>query len=64
MTVAIELTPGKADLIEWTNQAIIRRDGQTAKPVWDTRRPAAPWKVDEKSMERLDRWIEQVPRPN
>ena len=60
-TVAIELTPGKADLIEWTGQAVIRRDGQTGKPVWDSSRPSIPWKTDEDSADRLRRWLESSP---
>ena len=27
LTVALELAPGKADLVEWTGEALIRRDG-------------------------------------
>ena len=43
LTVAMELTPGKADLVEWTGEALIRRDGVTGKRVWDTSRPRSPY---------------------
>ena len=39
-TVALELTPGKADLLEWNLTGVIRRDGVTGKPVWETSIPA------------------------
>ena len=59
-TVAIALTPGKADLIEWTSQAVIRRDGQTGKPIWDSSRPSIPWRLDQDSADRLRRWHEST----
>ena len=37
------LSPGKADLVEWTGLTLIRRDGASGKPVWDASRPAKPW---------------------
>ena len=37
------MTPGKADLIEWSGKTLIRRDGVTGKPVWDALYPAKPW---------------------
>ncbi len=40
---ALVLSPGKADLVEWTGQALIRRDGASGRPTWDTSRPAKPW---------------------
>ena len=43
MTIALELTPGKADLVEWSGSSVIRRDGVTGKVVWDTRHPAQPF---------------------
>jgi len=43
VTVALELTPGKADLVEWTGQTLIRRDGLSGKTVWDVLRPAKPF---------------------
>ncbi len=57
-SVAIALTPAKSDLIEWTGQTVIRRDGQTGKPIWDSSRPPIPWKTDEDSAEPLRRWLE------
>ena len=43
VTEAVMLTPGKADLIEWNGETLIRRDGSTGKPIWDAARPARPW---------------------
>ncbi len=40
ITAALELTPGKVDLIEYDGQTIIRRDGQSGRPMWDASRPA------------------------
>jgi hypothetical protein len=40
---ALTVTPGKSDLVEWTGQTFIRRDGTTGKPIWDASRPAKPW---------------------
>jgi len=37
---ALELTPGKSDIVEFTGQAVIRRDGASGKPVWDTANPS------------------------
>ena len=34
-TTAVELTPGKADLVEWTPGSIVRRDGVTGEAFWD-----------------------------
>jgi hypothetical protein len=42
ITAALELTPGRADLIEYNGQTIIRRDGRTGRPVWDVSRPSGP----------------------
>jgi PQQ-like domain len=57
-TVALELTPGKSDLIEWTGQTVIRRDGQTGKPVWDSSQALIPLKTDEGSAGRLREGLE------
>jgi hypothetical protein len=54
-TAAVELTPGKADFIELSAQALIRRDGRTGKPVWDSSRPALIKKSHEVSADRLRR---------
>ena len=62
-TGRIELTPGKADLIEWTGRSVTRRDAQTGTPVWDSERPALPWRADENGADRLRRWIEYGPMP-
>jgi tRNA A-37 threonylcarbamoyl transferase component Bud32 len=43
VTEGIELTPGRADFIEWNGVSLIRRDGATGKALWDTSRPARPW---------------------
>ncbi len=40
ITVAMELTSGKSDLIEFNGQSIVRRDGRWGRPVWDTSRPS------------------------
>jgi hypothetical protein len=39
---AIELTPGKADFIEWSNTSLSRRDGVTGQVVWDVLQPRKP----------------------
>ncbi len=44
-TVAIGLTPGKADFIEWSNTRLSRRDGATGKVVWDALQPRKPGKT-------------------
>ena len=36
VTKVLELTPGKADFLEFTVDAIIRRDGLAGRVVWDT----------------------------
>jgi hypothetical protein len=57
-TTAIELTAGKADVIEWTRHTVLRRDGQTGKAVWDALRLSPPWKNDQASADRLLGWLE------
>ena len=42
-SMALELTPGKADLIERSSESVIRRDGASGKVVWDTLHPAKPF---------------------
>jgi PQQ-like domain len=39
---ALELTPGKADLIEWSASSLLCRDGATGKTKWDAFQPATP----------------------
>ncbi len=36
VTAVVELVPGKCDVAEWNGKAMIRRDGLTGKPVWDS----------------------------
>ncbi len=43
VTVALELTPGKADLIEWSKGSLVRFDcSTTGKVVWDACHPGKP----------------------
>ena len=42
VTTALELTPGKADIVEFTGKTVIRRDGTTGKAVWDAANPQSP----------------------
>ena len=53
--VAVELAPGKADFIEWTDGNMIRRDGATGKPIWDVSRPRAAWQPGRDPTEMLKR---------
>ena len=39
---ALVLKPGKADLIEWTGQTLLRRDLSTGEAIWDADRPGGP----------------------
>jgi hypothetical protein len=41
-TIAVELTPGKADLLEWSFHTLRRRDAATGKVLWDALAPAQP----------------------
>jgi hypothetical protein len=43
ITVALELTPGRFDLVEFTVRGVIRRDSVTGKPVWDAANPKSPY---------------------
>ena len=43
LTMALELTPGKSALIEWSGNSVIRRDGATGTIFWDTLHPAHPF---------------------
>jgi outer membrane protein assembly factor BamB len=43
MTVALELSSGHADLIEWSAGSLIRRDGASAKVLWSAFQPARPF---------------------
>ncbi len=42
VTAALELTPGKADIVEFTGKTVIRRDGATGTVVWDAANPTSP----------------------
>jgi hypothetical protein len=39
LTSALELTPGKADLIEWSEGSLICRDAASGKVLWDALKP-------------------------
>ncbi len=43
---ALELVPGRADLIEWSKESLICRDGATGKVRWDALQPAAPFEIE------------------
>ena len=45
-TRAIELTPGKAEFIEWTPTSLVCRDGATGKVRWDAFHPAKPFETN------------------
>ncbi len=42
-TVALGLTPGKADFIERTRDSLLRRDAVTGDVIWDALRPVRPF---------------------
>ena len=42
VTAALELTPGKSDIVEFTGRTVIRRDGTTGNVVWDAASPRSP----------------------
>ena len=42
VTAAVALTPGKADLIERSQRALVRRDGITGKVIWEVTPERAP----------------------
>jgi hypothetical protein len=42
-TLAVALSGGKADFIEWNGLTLIRRDGVSGKAIWDASRPEKPW---------------------
>ena len=45
LSVALELTRGKADLVEGSFSSLIRRDGLTGEVVWDALHPVKPYQV-------------------
>jgi serine/threonine protein kinase/outer membrane protein assembly factor BamB len=44
-TSAIALSAGKTDFIDWDGDKLVRRDGSTGRPIWDTSRPVKPWET-------------------
>jgi outer membrane protein assembly factor BamB len=69
VTKALELTPGRADLVEWSGGSLIRRDGATGKVRWDAFRPkiafdrrrdTARWLPDEFPGERPYMLLDRV----
>jgi hypothetical protein len=40
---AMVLSPGKADLVEWTGRTLLRRDGVSGTPIWDASQPRQAW---------------------
>jgi PQQ-like domain len=53
LTAALELTPGKADLIEWSSDSVIRRDAVWGTTIWDTSHPVKPFDRDRDP----NRWV-------
>ncbi len=43
VTRAMELTPGRSDIVEFTGRSVLRRDGATGKAVWNTVDPRIPY---------------------
>jgi hypothetical protein len=43
VTRALELTPGRSDIVEFTGSSVLRRDAATGEPVWDTANPKPPY---------------------
>ncbi len=41
---SLGLTKGKSDLIEWSGDSVVRRDGATGEVHWDTLHPALPFR--------------------
>ncbi len=57
---AIEVTPGKADLIEWSETRLSRRDGVTGKVIWDKLEPSKPGKPP-RDVHRWLAWFTRAP---
>ncbi|MHB1557754.1 MAG: FG-GAP repeat domain-containing protein [Isosphaeraceae bacterium] len=57
-TVALELTPGRSDLVEFNGRTLIRRDGTTGKVVWDALSPTGPYHPGREP----SRWIRPISR--
>ncbi len=58
VTAALELRAGKADLIEWTGESLIRRDGATGSVIWDALQPAKPFFNDRDPASWLSRYFD------
>ena len=43
VTTALELTPGRFDIVEFSGPTVIRRDTPTGTPVWDIANPKTPF---------------------
>ena len=43
VTKALELTPGKSDIIELTTRTFLRREAERGTPVWDIANPKVPY---------------------
>jgi hypothetical protein len=43
VTRALELTPGRSDIVELNDRTILHRDAVTGNPVWDTASPKTPY---------------------
>ena len=43
VTTALELMPGRFDIVELTGQAVLRRGAGTGEPVWNTAKPKTPY---------------------
>jgi outer membrane protein assembly factor BamB/predicted Ser/Thr protein kinase len=43
---AFRLSGNKSELVEWTGDSLVRRDGATGKPTWDLARPGRPISPD------------------
>ncbi len=70
---SIELTKGKSDLIEWSGNSVVRRDGATGEVRWDTSHPTlpfrpnqdpAPWIRDYSGEDKEVRLVELAPDSN
>ncbi len=64
VTVAVALTPGKADLIERTPRALVRRDGITGKAVWEVTRGPDPLAARREPTNWVDHLLALSTRPD
>ncbi len=49
VTAALELEPGKADFIQWSDGSLVRRDGSSGKVLWDAFHPASAFGTQARS---------------